>query len=146
MFFLPLKNNCGRQTGFSLLELILAVAIFSLGSVALATLIIDANLSTKVSTERTEALFYAKEGIEAVRSIRDDDWANLEGNSYGLDSSSGHWELTNSPDLIDDKYTRSITIEADNALERIVTVDIDWELSSSRSVKVRLVTWLTHWR
>jgi prepilin-type N-terminal cleavage/methylation domain-containing protein len=144
------KNNLG----FSLLELILAVAIFSLGSYVTATMLIDSNISTKLNTERIQAMLYAKEGIEAVRSIRDADsdlfFTPNEGN-YGLVDTNNSWELTDTPDLIDNKYTRTVTISEGPALNadsptKSVSINIAWELTPARVASTTLMTVLSDWR
>lgn len=136
--------------GFSLLELILAVAIFSLGSVALATLLIDANISTKLAIERTQALFYAKEGIEAVRAIRDNDWAtlNVADGANGLTSAGGTWVFSGASDDPDGNsiYTRIITVDTVSTSTKSVISTISWDLNPARNVSISLETELTNWR
>ena len=135
--------------GFSLLELILAVAIFSLGGVAMATLFIDSGISTKLSNERTEALFYAEEGVEAVLLIRDGSvWADLVDGEYGLDNSSGDWVFTAEPDLIESKYTRAVTLTASTTATSTidVSVNVSWELSSAHIASTTLNTIITNWQ
>jgi prepilin-type N-terminal cleavage/methylation domain-containing protein len=150
-----LKNNIWNKkkanTGFSLLELVLAVAIFSLGSFAMATMLIDSNISTRLSTERTEALFHAKEGIEAVRSIRDNDWSDLVEGSAGLavDPNTSLWTLSGSSDSIgdNDKYTRTVSISTDPENENLknVSVNIAWNFTPSRIASTTLSTIFSDW-
>lgn len=136
-----------KQKGFSLLELVLAIAIFSLGSIAMATLIIDSNLSTKMAIERTEAIFYAKEGLEAVRSVRDSDWADLDAGNYGLNfEAEGSWRLINDPDLINNKYTRTVSISDRSLDTKDVVSTITWDVTPSREASVSLTTILGNWR
>ncbi len=150
-----LKNNIkNNKKGFSLLELVLAVAIFSFSSFALASMIIDSNISTRLSADRTEALLYAKEGIEAVRSIRDNDWATWmgtpDGDDYGLviNEASSTWIFDNSPDLINnDKYTRTITLTTNSEVDssRDVSVNISWDLTPGRTASTTLKTVFSNW-
>jgi prepilin-type N-terminal cleavage/methylation domain-containing protein len=135
-----------KMKGFSLLELILAIAIFSIGSVALATLLIDANLSTRLSGERTEALFYAKEGVEAVRSIRDSSWSDLTDGTYGLSNIDGAWALAADPDLIDNKYTRSVEINETATSTKSINVSVVWNVNPGRTASTSLLTILTDWK
>jgi prepilin-type N-terminal cleavage/methylation domain-containing protein len=136
-----------NNRGFSLLELILAVAIFSLGSVAMVTMLVDANLSTRLSAERTEALFYAAEGLNATRSIRDNAWSDLSAGPHGLDDSGASPVFSggsDSPDG-DDKYTRVITITDIDASTKNISANITWNLTSARIASVTLETVLTNW-
>jgi prepilin-type N-terminal cleavage/methylation domain-containing protein len=147
-FFIFKQSN----RGFSLLELILAIAVFSLSSVALATLLIDANISTKLSNEQTEALSYAKEGIEATRAIRDASstaFFALEGD-YGLLETDGTWSFDGDSDFINDKYTRVINItntEGANPAtsSKNIISTISWNLTSGRVSSASLTTVLTNW-
>ncbi|MFA7252483.1 MAG: type II secretion system protein [Candidatus Paceibacterota bacterium] len=144
-----MSKNTHKNLGFSLLELVLAIAIFSLGSIAMATLIIDSNLSTKTAIERTEALFYAKEGLEATRSIRDNDWADLETGNKGLNfEAEGSWRFNGAAyDLIsDDKYTRVIAISDLSADTKQIISTITWDVTPSREASVSLTTILGNWR
>ena len=131
--------------GFSLLELVLAVAIFSLGSVAIATLLIDSNISSKLSLERTEALLYAKEGIESVRSIRNSGWLNLTDGSYGLVNDGSAWIFSTTSDLIEDKYTRVVNVQTVSTSTKSVSVTIEWNLTPVRTSSVVLNTIFTNW-
>jgi len=138
------KNN----KGFSLLELILAVAIFSLGSYAMATLLIDVNINTRYNTEKTEALFYAKEGLSATQSIRDKGWADFtttEGSGLVVDS--GGWILNgDASDLIDNKYTRTVSIEEVDTWLKKITSTISWPLTPTRTSSITLTTYLSDWK
>jgi len=131
--------------GFSLLELILAVAIFSLGSIAMATLLIDSNISSKLSLERTEALLYAKEGIESVRSIRNSGWLNLTDGSYGLVNDGSTWFFSGASDLIDDKYTRVVNVQTVSTSTKSVSITVEWDLTPVRTSSVVLNTIFTNW-
>jgi prepilin-type N-terminal cleavage/methylation domain-containing protein len=146
MFKHNLKN---KKSGFSLLELVLAIAIFSLSSFALATMLIDSNISVRLSTERTEALFYAKEGVEAMRSIRNNNpWAYLTEGEHYLDESGETWALTDIPNILADKYTRVISIEdlPDDPNTKNITVTVGWDINSGRTASVNLETVLTNWQ
>ncbi len=135
-----------NNRGFSLLELVVAIAIFSFGSVAMATLLIDSNVNTTISLERTNALLYAKEGMEAVRSIRDGDWSALVAGDHGLDNSGSDWVFSGSSDLIDNKFTRVVTIENVSTSTKNVSVAVAWSLREARPFRVTLDTVLTNWK
>lgn len=73
-----LQNNIWRKKeGMSLFEVLLAVAIFGIGIGTIAHLYLGSHYASLHSVEKNIALFYAKEGIEAVRSIRDGDISAL---------------------------------------------------------------------
>ena len=66
-------NNKGQ----SLLEVIVAMAIFALISAAMITLSLGGFTALEQGGEHTEAKALAQEGIEAVRAIRDSAWNEL---------------------------------------------------------------------
>ena len=135
-----------KRSGFSLLELILAIAIFSVSSIAIAVILIDTNLSTKLNLERTEALLYAREGLEAAQSIKNNIWSDLADGNHGLDASSSPWAFHGLSDIIKDKYTRVINVESESSSTKDVSVNISWALTPSRIASTTLMTVMTNWR
>jgi len=147
------KEYKKNYRGFSLLELILAIAIFSLSSIAVGTLLIDSGISARLNTEKTEALFYAGEGIEVVRIIRNGDWAtwaSLTDGDYALESNGSSWSLSSSSvDFLDNKFTRVISITssstATSTVTRMVTSNVSWDLTPNRTINISLPTIFTNW-
>ena len=114
----------------------------------MAILLVDSNVSTQLSLDRTGALYYAREGMEAVRSIRNNNWSDLANGSYGLDNSGASWAFSGSPDLIDGKYTRIINISdtyPPATSTKTITSNISWDMTSSRKASSTLTTFLTDW-
>jgi type II secretory pathway pseudopilin PulG len=73
-----LQNSIWKKDGgMSLFEVLLAVAIFGIGIGTIAHLYLGSHYASLHSIEKNQALQYAKEGIEAVRSIRDGDISAL---------------------------------------------------------------------
>ena len=69
-----------KVSGFSLVEIVLAIAIAVMVFLAIYEMILFANKITANSLRRVEALNFGQEGIEAVRTIRDKSWStNLSG-------------------------------------------------------------------
>jgi len=66
-----------NHKGQSLLEVIVALAIFALIGAALATMSIGGLATLTEGAAQTEANAYAQEGLEAVRAIRDRAWNEL---------------------------------------------------------------------
>ncbi|MDD2807538.1 MAG: type II secretion system protein [Patescibacteria group bacterium] len=99
-----------KQSGFSLVEVILAVALFGLFATALIGLLMNSYGSDIQAKEKDAATIYAQQGIDAVRSIRRQAWNFLVNGSYGLDQSIGHWQFSGSSDFLAAKFTCVTTI------------------------------------
>ncbi|KKP90753.1 MAG: hypothetical protein UR94_C0023G0003 [Parcubacteria group bacterium GW2011_GWA2_36_10] len=70
-----------RQAGFTLLEMLIALSVISVGVMAAFTLS-TANLNTaKANYSRVLAANLAREGLEAVRNIRDTNWLKIQANA-----------------------------------------------------------------
>jgi hypothetical protein len=80
-------NNKGQ----SLLEVIVAMAIFVLISATMVTLSTGGFLSLNVGGEQTVAEALAGEGMEAVRAIRDRAWNEMIYNVSAVTSSNQQW-------------------------------------------------------
>ena len=146
--------------GFSLVEIVLAIAIFMILAVVGVTTILQSFSVSKLSEEQIKADFYAQEGIEAVRSIKNRGWGGLTPGSYGLQSDSGNWVLSGVSDT-KDKYTRQIeiseverningdimesggTVDADTLK---ITSNVNWNFSGTRDDTVSYFTYMTNFQ
>jgi len=140
------------QHGQSLLELIIAIGIFGIVISSIAFLILDSYVTGRLAREITQAGFLAEEGIEAVRSIRDNSWDDLSFGSHGLAISGNNWIFQVSPEGTDisDQLrggTRVINVveEIDPDRKKIIS-QVSWEFSKIRSQQIQLVTYLTNWQ
>lgn len=135
-------KNMKTESGFSIIEFITAMAIFVTIAVTGVALILYTFRVNLQSSDEIVSRALVKEGVEAVHSIRDQDWNKLAVGVHGLDKSNGFWEFSGSSDT-DGKYTREISIsevyrDGDNLI-----VESGGNLDSdSRNVNVK-VSWLT---
>lgn len=133
-----------RLFGFSLIEVIVSVAIFSIFGVVFLMAIIGSGFDMKNSEDRLVAKYLLLEGQEALHSIRDYDWSNLSAGTYGLSSANGYWELSGSSDSYD-KFDRTVTLTYLDDDRFDYTVSVDWEsvdgVSSSISSDSRITYW-----
>lgn len=112
--------------GQSLIELLVAMAVFILAISAIAFLIIDAYVSDRLGKELTQATFLAEEGLEQARG-------------------AGFSSLVSvSPEIID-KFTRTITVTNIDADRKQVISQVTWNLTNLRPEDVSLTTYLTNW-
>lgn len=73
-------NNELDKKGFTLIELIIALAVFSVGIMAAFTLALAGLNTSKDNYARILSANLAREGIELVRNIRDSNWLKIEDN------------------------------------------------------------------
>lgn len=133
--------------GFSLVEVLLAVSVFGLIVTALVGGLIYGQQSTALAGNRARATMLAEEGLEAVRNIRDENYANLTHGAKGLAISSDQWVFSGASDITD-IFTRSIVIApvgADDNKKK-VTVSVTWPQNPQRTGTVSLVSRLTNWQ
>lgn len=130
--------------GQSLIELLIALGVFVLGVVTIGLLIIDAGVSSRQAGERTQAVLLAKEGLEAARSIRDDDFANLIDGTHGIAISANTWIFSDSEDITN-IFKRRITVSTVDADTKKITSTVVWREPPERPGSTTLITYLTNW-
>lgn len=101
-----LKN----KFGFSLGEILLAICLFAIFTVGIAYLSLDTLDRNSKIIQNNEALFYAQEGIEATRNIRDKNYLFLTNGDHGLNFENNEWSFGLAPETIDNFYKRIITV------------------------------------
>ncbi len=150
-------NNKGQ----SLLEVIVALAIFALISAVMVTLSIGGFVTLDVGGQQTEAQALAQEGMEAVRAIRDRAWNELIFTTSSVSTSSGQWvfngEGTNSQS---GNYLRTISVTSvcrdlnnniatcpafytDVQTKKIIS-KVEWPVRNTTNT-VQQVSYLTNW-
>lgn len=132
------------QKGQSLIEILFAMAIFTMGMVTIGYLVISAIDSLKYGSEAMQARLFAKEGIEAVASIRDRNFDMLVPGTYGLVLSDGVWLLLDPPDT-QGKYSRTIDIHDVDADIKEVVATVTWTSFGELSKTVTLGTHFSNW-
>jgi len=138
-----IKRN--KNYGFSLIEVLIACAIISM---VIFAFISTATKNIKISAQslkQTQANMLLEEGVEAVKSVRDDGWSNISGltlnTNYYLffNNSTNKWILSTNSSLgggyipvypIDSIFTRSVRFEE---VERDSTTD---DISNSGSTYI----------
>ncbi len=76
--------------GFTILELLLALSVLSVGIMAAFTLSISNLQTAKNNYQRILAVNLAREGIEIVRNIRDTNWLKIDKNVADCDNFAGN--------------------------------------------------------
>lgn len=146
--------------GFSLIEVVISVALFAIIAGGGISGMIAPLSSNRGSGEINKATQLAQEGLEAVRSIRDRDFANITSGTKGVGISSSLWAFSGTSDVTD-KFTRIINIK--NASRDsggtlvasggttdldtfLVETDVNWNYSAGDTRNVSMSTLLSNWR
>jgi len=150
--------------GSSLVEIVIAMAIFSLISTSLASLLMGSfGLLTRRS-EIIQANNLADEGIEVLRFIKDNKWNNLLYEQSAINRDSGQWELSgegtseqigifgrriNLYPIFRNDSGEIVASNTEGAIldvySRKVEASVDWEVMGMLQKQARRVTYLTNW-
>ncbi len=84
-------QKMSNQSGFTLLELLVALTIITVGLFAVWSLFLANYNSEKEARSRVIAVNLAREGIEVVRNIRDSNWMKINENVYQNVSTPYQW-------------------------------------------------------
>lgn len=136
------RTSRSTEAGFSVVEVLLAVAVFGMLSTAIIGALVYGRSSTVSGGDRVRGDYLAEEGTEAVRNIRNAGYANLTDGTYGLVQSGNTWTLSGSSDT-SGIYSRSVTIASNGTNRKLITSDVSWDGASNGQTSV--VTQLTNW-
>ncbi len=137
------------QKGFTILEILLAISLFLIIFLGISYLFLDNLKNGFENQERIKAEFLAQEGLEAVWSIADDNFFDLQPGSYGLSLVDNKWHLIAQPENISGVLKngqRLIEIEslADNLFK--VKSNVAWQSFLNHSKNTYLTTILGNWQ
>jgi len=158
-----MKNNLKQQKGIGMIEIIVCLAIIAVTFWGFLELV-RYNLKIQEQSEaKLEAMNLAIEAIEAVRSIRDENWNNLA--SLSLETryypiiSTNKWTLTAAnPGPINGLYDRWVIFErvyrdssddisssgTEDSQTKKVTAVLQWN-DRGQIKQFNLTTYLTNW-
>src|SRR3989344_6507146 len=139
------KERFRIKAGFSLVEAILASAVFILLVTALVGAYLYGQEAAVLGGARSRAVLLAEEGLEAIRNIRDDDFTNLTDGTHGLAIASGEWTLSGTQD-VQDIFTRQVTISSIDSKRKSVTSVVNWQQNAQRTGTVSISTNFTNWQ
>jgi type II secretory pathway pseudopilin PulG len=138
-----------KFSGYSLVELLMAIGLASLLIPTLATSFITSREGKAQEKQRLQATTLFKEAQEAVRNIREAGWNNIATNgTYHATISGSMWTLVPSEEVIDG-FTRRIIIDdvrrdsAGNIVSsggtidpstKSVTVNVSWTQPSANAI------------
>jgi prepilin-type N-terminal cleavage/methylation domain-containing protein len=132
-----------QNKGFTLVEILIAVAIITVSTLAAMSVASRAILTAHQSLYLTQTAFLLEEGGEVARLLRDNAWANIANLNPGTDYypiySGGAWTLSTSPSQIG-RFTRTVIVapvnrDANDDIAvagtndpgtRLITVNVAW--------------------
>ncbi len=154
------------KKGFSVLEVVLAAAVFMYFGVASVVVVLSALNANRLGSEQTVASQFASEGIEIVRSIKNKSFSNLVDTvGSGLFFTGGVWTFSGANNTFlhnaGDNYTRVVSVAtaqrdasgnivasggtADQKTKK-VTSTVSWNFNSARPESVIFTTYFTNWK
>ncbi|KUK66302.1 MAG: prepilin-type N-terminal cleavage/methylation domain-containing protein [Parcubacteria group bacterium] len=159
-----------NQKGFSLIEMLIAVVVVTIGVIGTFSMISQFSEQSQTLRDNFVAAYLAQEGIEIAKNIRDNN--RIQGNNWdnGLDScysgceadyddltltqwegngrvlyienTSGYYKYIDTPVVNDIRtyYKRRITITPTAPDEMEIRADIYWE-DKTMTVKTKIYNW-----
>lgn len=153
-----------NQAGFSILEVILSVAIFIAFGVASVIVVIQGLNTNRLGNEITIANQYASEGLEALRSIKNQAYASVTNTAptTGLiRNGSNVWAYSGTNNTLgsDSRFVRTVTVSdvqrdgggnitsgtLDANTKKVVS-KVAWNFNSARPEDVTLTSYFTNWK
>lgn len=133
------------RKGQSLVEAIVAIGITLLVITGLVVLAVGAVRSATLAKNRSLAVQYAQEGMEALRSVRDRDFDGVPTSGTNrLVWTGSEWSTLGGSETIG-FYTRSFTSTAVAAGKLKISMTVAWA-DSAGSHNLDLTTYLTDWQ
>lgn len=124
------------KRGYSVIEVLLAGSILALAIAGIVAALIVAQRNNQANIAQSQALSMAKEGIEALKSIRDRNYNELSNiNNAGLSFNNNEWSIITNPSsnvdqLTNPLRTRRITIaDSTNLNSKLVTVTVVYQIN-----------------
>ncbi len=149
------------KKSFSIIEIILAAALFVIFASGVIGVVLFGFDMNRLGGEQTIASQYASEGLEATRSIKNQNFSNLVNTlGTGISQVGGVWVFSGTNNTFD-KYSRVISVsdvQRDlngnivvsggivDPLTKKITSTVTWNVSSNRNNSVVLTTYLTNWK
>ena len=125
-----LKPNNNNDNGFTLVEVLIAILILTVGLLGMASLTVAIIQGNKFSADLTTATTLAQDKMEEIRRIRETDYSNVITESIG-DCLSPY-----------DQYRREVLVTDDSPAPNMKTVAVTvyWGGASKEDHNVELKT------
>lgn len=134
-----------NSRGFLLVEVILASSLFVIFLTAFSGVFYYGLQSSVLAGDRSQAVMFAEEGQEAVRSMKNVNFANITDGTHGLVYSNNTWAFSGTSD-VSGIYTRQVNVETIDANRKNITTSVTWQQAPGRDGSISLVGRLTNWK
>ena len=143
-----------ERPGSLLIDALLAIVIFGAVVAAFSNGILQGQQGTLRGNNRTRAVYLAEEGLQAIRSIRDQAGGYTRIKKRALDQDDGiqvvtgtGWMIVDEATVIDGMFTRRIIFSAGaNTNQRKVSSIVTWSETQGDSLSVTQTSYITNWR
>ena len=134
-----------KLRGFLLVEILLTSSVFVLFLTAFAGVFYYGLQASVLAGNRSQATMLAEEGQEAVRSMKNVNFANITDGNHGLIYSNNAWSFSGTQDVTG-TYTRQVNVSTVDTNRKNVTVNVTWQQTQTRPGSVSLAGRLTNWK
>jgi len=130
------QSGCGSRAGFTIIEVLLAVVVFTIGILAVVWVVADGLRNSRQLHQTTVATFLAQQKLEQLR------------NTYYFDLASGVEQDEEGNEVLLDEYgqpggifARRWTVEENSPMAgtKTITVFVAWQESGGQEVSVSTV-------
>lgn len=88
-----MNNIFQKQKGFTLLEMIIAIMVVTIGVLGIYTAVLKYTKNTQQERERMVAAYLCQEGIEIIKNMRDSNWVASAAWNTGLTACGSGCEI-----------------------------------------------------
>lgn len=120
------------DTGFTLVEVLIALVIFTIGLLGTAALTVTVIQTNAISKRQSQAIVHAQDKLEEVRELGYSNAAAAQGTEY-IDPDTQTWAAGNA--YVSYKRQTVVDVDTPAAGMTTVTVTVSWD-SDARSVSM----------
>ncbi len=134
-----------KRHGFLLVEVLLSSSVFIMLVTAFVGVFYYGFEASTLAGNRSQATILAEEGQEAVRSMKNVNFASLTDGTHGLVYSNNAWSFSGTQDVTG-IYTRQVIISTVDANRKNITTNVTWQQTPGRTGSISLDGRLTNWK
>ena len=129
------RNSNNHEKGFTLIEILIAITILSIGLLAVATMQVSAITGNSLASDLTEATTLASEKVESLLRIADNDYEDANLLDTNADGDTGLDDIGANADGSQTigRYTISWNVSVDSPFTDTKTIKViaSWNRGSS---------------